>query len=311
MFAVVDETVAGSKSPFQQAGVSTGPLIGYCPRRGRGDRRWFPAKTEAGEGITFVGAMAFVAGNSWPGQEHPSVYIEPLDSQYKQDPQKWLQRVRQLTQRLIGHPPPAALPPAVAAAMHAYVLNGYGAGIGINSFGGSLPMRALPDHDLAVPGTLASFLYSLVQGSQFGMVLESGTGLGGTALAIARGLSVAQNAQRKKKKWLYTLEAVREMWLWTSINLAHQRLPVFLLLREPMLSCAPMHTSTLPSTHAHARTHTQTHTHTHTHTHTCRYVFAVHIVSPAVSLVRGSYRSLPTGSRAACCRGAGVVCRCG
>ena len=267
LFAVVDETVAGSKSPFQQAGVSMGPLVGYCPRRGRGDWRWLPAKAEAGEAITFVGTMAFVAGNSWPGQEHPSAYIEPLDSQYKQDPQKWLQRVRQLTQRLIGHPPPEALPPAVAAAMHAYILNGYDAGIGINSFGGSLPMRALPDHDLTVPGTLASFLHSLVQGPQVRMVLESGTGLGGTALAIARGLSVAQNAQRQKKKWLYTLEAVREMWLWTSLNLAHQRLPVCFVFQEPMRSA---HARTHTRTHAHTHTRTHAHARTHTHTHTHR-----------------------------------------
>ena len=67
--------------------------------------------------------------------------------------------------------------------------------------GSSMPFRPNPDHTAGDP--LADFLHALSQQNDVRMVLESGTGLGGSARAIAGGL---KKAPPDAGKWLFTIE---------------------------------------------------------------------------------------------------------
>ena len=254
-FVALDEQRELTRQLFAAAGATLGPSVLYVPPRQEGiaaGRRWFhneqPDKVRGG--IDYVRLTEWIRACTGKRDEHPTSWIRPLDPAYDNSPRRWLQRVVLMTSRLRGHPQPGKLPDTVRMGMMQYISALHANKIAVHT-GSSMPFRPNPDHTQGDP--LADFLHALSLQDDVRMVLESGTGLGGSARAIAGGLQKAPGAG----KWLFTIEvglrkltsltgmlrlkhheacrslltlmctpqAVREMWAWSAVSLAWEGLP--------------------------------------------------------------------------------------
>eukprot|EP00802_Teleaulax_amphioxeia_P016115 Tamp_16225.p1 GENE.Tamp_16225~~Tamp_16225.p1 ORF type:complete len:470 (+),score=54.31 Tamp_16225:106-1410(+) len=236
VFVELDEQVAATREVFVAAGVTIGPSVLCVPPAGNStnvggsrERTWFHESYEqVKSGVDYIRLREYVWECTQTLDEHPTAWLQPLDGEYASNPRRWLKRVAQMAQRLRGYPPPrqAQLPKSIGAAMSAYISAVHSRSIAVADNRSSLPFRPSPDHGRG--DALGGFLSQLAQQTDVGLVLESGTGLGGSSRMIAEGLRAGGGS--RAGKWLLTVEAVREMWAFASMHLAESGLPVTCLL---------------------------------------------------------------------------------